>query len=117
MLGRLGYRIALGVRSAALRLVFAVVAAGLIVAGLVFLGVALWLTLEARGGTVFAAGILGGVALGLGFVILAVGVAYRPRPPVAPPLGASELMAAFMSGYTAAQGPGRAPEKKQGDGE
>ncbi|MDF0599542.1 hypothetical protein P1J78_02250 [Psychromarinibacter sp. C21-152] len=112
MWATLEYRIALILRSAALRLFFAVVAAGLLLAGLAFLGIALWVVLEARGGTAFAAGWIGGGCLVLGFLTLGLGVAYRPRPPAAPPLSLADLVAAFVSGYGAAQA-----TKKTGDDE
>ncbi len=112
MWSTLEYRIALILRSAALRLFFAVLAAGLLLAGFLFLGVALWVALETRGGTVFAAGWIGGGCLVLGLLTLGLGVAYRPRPPAVPPLSLADLVAAFVSGYGAAQA-----AKKKGDDE
>ena len=107
MLAGLEYRIRMAIRSGLTQLISALVAIFFIVAGLLCLLVALWVSLAEAHGTVFAALVTGGALLGLGLVVLAIGLLLRPRPlpPAAPVFPVADLIAAFMQGMQASRAP------------
>lgn len=99
-------------RRAGIKLFVGIIASVLVVLGLAFLTVALWILVTDAFGTLVGAAVLGAGFIGLGVISLLLGTVRRRTPPPPPPPAYSSpqsasivaLVEAFMVGMRAGKG-------------